>query len=286
MAIKSILAPIGGGGGEADLALALQVGRRLDARVTALHVLADTAEAMPYMTVGLTGRAVDELIDEVDKRLGEETVRALEAFHAACALAGTGPVESFGPPGFAARFETATGRSDDLIAAHGRVHDLVVIGCPPGLDPTNVSEIQAAIMQTGRPVLLAPPAVPDSIAARIAIAWNGSVEAARALAAVVAFAAGAERVVVLTVAEEGRAAQPGPEAAVAYLAAHGIAAEARFIEPSSKPVAESLLLAADQERADLLAMGAYTHSRLRETVLGGVTHDVFYNLDLPVLMAH
>lgn len=285
MSIKSILVPIGGGGA-ADLALALLAGRQLDARVTALHAQADTDAALPYLTVGLTGGAIDRLIDEIDRQLAAESVRASEAFNAACAAAGVAPVETFSKPGFGARLLSASGPTEQLIAEHGRVHDLVVIGAAGHDDPAAVPEVQAALMQTGRPVLLAPARTPERFARRIAIAWNGSIEAARALTAAAALAGNAERVVVLTTGEAGRAAAPGPEAAVGYLRAHGIDAEARLLPASSKPVAETLLLAAEEEQADLLAMGAYTHSRLRETVLGGVTHDVLYNLDRPVLMAH
>jgi nucleotide-binding universal stress UspA family protein len=286
MPIKSILVPVGGGGGEADLALALSVGRELGAQVTALHAQAVANAALPYLTVGMTGRAIDRLIDEIEKQLAAESVRASEAFNAACAVACVAPVESFSGSGFAARMLSAIGSAEQLIAEQGRVNDLVVIGIAGHDDPASVPELQAALMQTGRPVLLAPARAPERFARRIAIAWNGSIEAARALTAAAALAGNAERVAVLCAGEDGRDAAPGPEAAVAYLRAHGIAAEARLLPASSRPIAETLLLAADDEEADLLAMGAYTHSRLRETVLGGVTHDVLYNLDRPVLMAH
>jgi len=287
MAIKSILVPVGGGGGESDLALALLLGRRLGARVTALHAVPDSGESIPYLTVGLTGRAVDQLIDEIENELAAETVRANTAFAAACAAAGVTPVEGFAGPGFAARFLSATGNVEQLLVAQGRAHDLIVMSCPGETDPARLPVLQAALMESGRPVLFAPPTLPESFASRVVLAWNGSIEAARALSLAAELAADAERIVAVSIGEPGRAEMgPGPETAVDYLAAHGLAAETRVLAPSSKPIAEALLRAIDDERADLLVMGAYSHSRLRETILGGVTRDILANLELPVLMVH
>ncbi len=143
-----------------------------------------------------------------------------------------------------------------------------------------------ALRETGRPVLVAPPAVPSAIGHCVAIAWNGSAEAAHAIAGALSFIEAAERVVILTSESERTKAKVAPELA-RYLAYHGVAAEAQVFEKSRHPsVGEAIFDHCRNIKADLLVMGAYTHSRTRELLFGGVTQYALDHADIPVLMAH
>jgi nucleotide-binding universal stress UspA family protein len=286
MSIRSIMVPLRGAeDGESGLAMALDLGRRLEARVTVLHPAIDPRASMPYLGEGMTGAMVDDLMAAMEEEASEREGHAREVFEAIAKKADVTPVAAASGPGFQACFVAIVGRDDDLVAEQGRLHDLVLIPCPAHDDPSEVPMLQAAIMDTGRPVMIAPTNPPASVARRAAIAWNGSQQAARAVTAALDFLQTAESVLILTV-EEGE--QRGPSAAdlTVYLDAHGIAATVKTMEPSHLPVAEALMLEASADGADLLVMGAYTHSRFRELILGGVTRDVLANLDLAVLMMH
>ena len=134
-------------------------------------------------------------------------------------------------------------------------------------------------------VAVVPPRPPAELCRRVAIAWNGTVEAGRAIAAALSLLAGAARILVLSVGEEGK---PGSAArdVVEYLAWHGIEAAAETLEASPRSVAGVLLEAASAASTDLLVMGAYTRSRLHRLIFGGVTREVLEGAEIPVLMAH
>lgn len=286
MSIKSILLPLGDPEGVgASLALALPLARRLEARISAMFPTQEATQSLPLLSDGLITGVVDDLITAIETQEAQRVAAMREHFEALCAANDVVPVEQPSAPGFAVSFFTRAGMEDRLIARQGRVHDLVVMTCPPEGDPSQALALQAALLETGRPLLITPTRPVKSFATRVMVAWNGSIESARALGAASEVIAGAETVLIATVEEEGREGPPAEHAAT-YLDAHGIAATVKRLDPGGKPVAEALLDEADALAADLVVMGAYSHSRLRESVLGGVTRDILVNLDLPVLMMH
>jgi nucleotide-binding universal stress UspA family protein len=167
-----------------------------------------------------------------------------------------------------------------VVARLGRIFDLTVIARGSSHDT-----VQAGLLETGRPMLLAPPAVPGALGDAVLLAWNASPQAARAAASALPFLQSAARVVVMSV---GNGPEPAPTAHefAGALAWHGIAAEARHIEQGSRRVRDILVVEASEMGADLLVIGAYSHSRLRQVVFGGVTEHVLDRAELPVLMAH
>ncbi len=146
---------------------------------------------------------------------------------------------------------------------------------------------QAGLFETGRPVLIAPPDTPKSIGRNIAIAWNGSAEASRAVAAATNFFTTAEKVTVLTAESERTPAEAAQELAD-YLLLHGVRAETRiFAHMADKPLGGTALLkACDDVRADLLVMGAFIASGFRELIMGNATQQVLSEATIPVLMGH
>jgi len=174
-----------------------------------------------------------------------------------------------------------------LVGSHGRAFDVIVMG-RPGAD-TQASyqrAIESALFESGRPVVLAPPAAPKQIATNIMIHWNGSTEQARANAFAMPLLRLAKRVTVLTV--HGGQDVPGPSADQVrkQLRYNGIAAEPASVEVEGRSTGEAVLAAAAAEGCDLLIKGAFTRNRLRQMIFGGATSHIMHHADLPVLMAH
>jgi nucleotide-binding universal stress UspA family protein len=174
----------------------------------------------------------------------------------------------------------------DFVGSYGRVFDLIVLGRPgeEWQSPSMVT-LESALFESGRPVLIAPPTAPASLATNILIAWNRSTEQARTTAFAMPLLERAERVTILTV-EGATVAGPSGEELAHALAAHGIAA-ATITLPSSKANAgETILRKAAELGCDLIVKGAYTQSRLRQMIFGGTTRHILTHANLPVLMAH
>ncbi len=293
MAIRTILAPLNGlPGGEIPLDAALLVGRRMGAHVEVLHVRIDGRDAAPFLGEGATAGMIEELMESTERDARRNAVHARAAFDARVAAGGVWNVQGrpsaseIGEGRTSVAWREVVGREDEVVARRGRLFDLVVVGRPGG-DGNACPEttLEAALMESGRPILVAPPvAVPD-IGTRIAIAWNGSTAAARAVAAAGAFLSRAEYVTIL---EGDGAAEDGASAdeLAAILGWHGVFATLRRFDSRATGIGTALLAAAAKERADLLVMGGYGHSRLREMLFGGATIDAMFESNLPLLMTH
>lgn len=178
------------------------------------------------------------------------------------------------------------GLEDRVVGDYGRVFDLLVVGRtskPASGDWTTTCE--AALFESGRPVLIAPPELPAQVGERILIAWNGSTETARTVALGLPFLRNAKQVTVLAV--EGEIV-PGPSAeqVTTYLQRNGIGASTRNEQQNGRPMGQTALDVAAELGIDLLFKGAYTQSRLRQMIFGGATRHILARAELPVLMAH
>jgi nucleotide-binding universal stress UspA family protein len=190
--------------------------------------------------------------------------------------------------GQAGEWRQAEGRTSALLALHGRYVDLIVLGQPePGVSSVAV---EAALFSTGRPVLLVPYTGPaESLGRRVLIAWNGSREAARAVNDALPLLAGAESVTVLVVdpktGPSDHGEEPGADIAL-HLARHGVRVTVRRVMGDDVGVGDMLLNEVADFGIDLIIMGGYGHSRLRELVLGGATRTLLRQMTVPVLMSH
>lgn len=188
--------------------------------------------------------------------------------------------------GLAAGWREIQGDEAEIVGQHGRLFDLVVVGRPEMSASRRWSEIrEAALLETGRPVLLAPVEAPPTLGRSVVIAWNGSTESARTIAFGMPFLRAAERVEVLTVKGHTVPGPSGGEVA-AHLARHGISATSRTLEPDERPAGEVILDEAGDLGADLILKGAFTRSRLRQIVFGGTTQHILDYAKIPVLLAH
>jgi nucleotide-binding universal stress UspA family protein len=286
MSIRIILTPLFGDDADAAAAqTAFAVTRRFDAHVEGLFARIDPLDTIPIVGEGISPAVIDDLTRaaqvEMDKRAGA----ARAHFEAARTAAGVDLAERPpAPGGTSARWSEMTGRREEVIPRKARVSDLVVFGAQPADSPELGGAIETTLVAGGRPLLLAPKGV-QAIGERVAIAWNGSAESARALACALPFVEAASAVHVLT-AETWRTQFEVSEDLADYFEWRGIACERRAIAPQDEAVGAALLRAAGEAGADLLIMGGYGRSRLRELVLGGVTRHVLTHAQLPLLLAH
>lgn len=192
----------------------------------------------------------------------------------------------------AAEARVIIGEPEAVLCLHARYADLLIVeqAQPPSDDAEPWGSVERVVLVAGRPVLVFPYAgEPAAIGERVLIAWNASREATRALTDALPLLVGARQVDVLTVDAEPRPAghgeMPGADIAL-YLARHGVRANVQPTYGADIGVGEWLLSRAADLGSDLIVMGAYGHSRLRELVLGGATRTMLEAMTVPVLMAH
>jgi nucleotide-binding universal stress UspA family protein len=285
--IKTVLVPATGtDADEAAFAAALSVVRRFTAHLDVLHVRVDAAEAAGALVADMSGAMVSaNLIDRLEVECAQTETTARKSFDAFCErerlVVDAAPSN---PQAIAAIWHREIGREGAWFATYARTSDLLVVGRPVGDRGVLPETLEAALFDSGRPLLI-PGSVPVALDT-VAIAWKPTREAARAVAAAMPFLAAAKRVVILTVAEGDKADHSDTARLVVALRRHDITAEAHCLQPGSRSAADTLLGAASEIGAGLLIMGGYGHSRLRELVFGGVTEHVIRGAALAVLMAH
>jgi nucleotide-binding universal stress UspA family protein len=287
MTIRKLVVPVGPTeAGWQALEAAFEVGRALAAHVEAVHVRPNPQDSVPLLGEGVSGAMVEELIILTEREADARAATAKRYFEESRLRSGIALADAPSLAGPSTRWVEVVGRENDVVVMQGRLADLIVVGrSHSGIDSTAAATLNAALFESGRPVLVVPDTPPPAIGTHIAIAWNGSSESARSVSAALPFLDKAEVVLVLSATSDRN---PGVAGAglIDFLAWHGIPAVAEALPEDSGSIGQAVLDAASAARVDLLVMGAYTHSRLRQLILGGVTHDVLAKARLPLLMAH
>jgi nucleotide-binding universal stress UspA family protein len=286
MAIRKLLLPLTGtAAGEAALSTALTIARGWNAHVLALHVRVDSRDVAPLAGEGLSGAMIEEMMSATEKESSERAHAVRSMFDRfvmqhEVILAEARP----GAEHATASFAAVTGREEDLVAQQARLADLTVVPHPDaGEDVSSSDALHAVLFDSGRPVLVSPRIAPKTIGTRVCLGWNGTAESASAVLAALPWLQRAEAVRILSAGGYQRRGPAAPELA-AYLALHGVSADIVMFQPINGVVGAGMLAAARDFGCDLLAMGAYSHSRLRQLILGGVTRHVLENSALPVMM--
>lgn len=279
MSYKSILVDIDdtdASGARTDFALDLA--RNFEGHVTGLVQIYPLD--IPY-------HSASDLRREIERRHvafeHERAARAIARFEERAKRAGVGSVGT----------RTEMGHAAELMTLHARYHDIAVVG---QIDPDAEIGRQGAkgimdqwVMNAGRPVVVVPYiGYRGAVLEHIVVAWDGSREATRAVTDALPLLKRARQVTVLTVnpAKVGNHGQePGADIAL-FLARHGVKVEVRREETREIDVGTFLLSRLADLEANLVVMGAYGHSRLREMVLGGVTRIMLDCMTVPVLFSH
>ncbi len=173
------------------------------------------------------------------------------------------------------------------VASQGRYADIVIVGQhDPEASQDGDGLAEEVTMNSCRPVIAIPFAGEfKTLGRRVLVAWNGSREAARATHDALPFLTRADKVLVLSVDAPGQEHIPGADIST-HLARHGVGVEIHNRVQGDVGVGDAILNAANDYGADLLVIGAYGHSRVRELVLGGVTRHLLRHMTVPVLMSH
>jgi nucleotide-binding universal stress UspA family protein len=288
--MKTILASLTGlPGDHAALKTAAIVAKDHKAHVDALHVYMGlkAVESVMASYSSSSDQQLSAMSSELAREEGERRVRARAHFDEVC-LRQDLPTVAAPKPGLhgpSAAFVDVDSLALAETARRARHYDLIVMAREHQLPPSRIPDV---LMQSGRPLLIASANPRDNVGANIAIAWKPCAEAARAMSAAAPFLAKTSRVTLFVVPEAGArqadaiaCAKPLQEA----LAWRGLQAHIVAPEPAHD-AAQALREVIYAQEADLLVMGGYGHSRLREFVLGGMTHSLLKECDIPVLMAH
>lgn len=253
--------------------LAITLARRFDAHVVGLNVQ-PLVRFPPYV-------AADPMIVEYQERAAAKEAADAEAL--------------FRKVTSAAGLASAEWRIDedglvDTIVCHARYADLLVLGqrdpaesWTAGPDFTN-----EVLLAAGRPVLVVPYAGTfKQVGNRVLVAWNASREAARAVTDAIPLLRAAATVKVITINPHGNRHGDLPGADIGlYLTRHGVRVEVTRDDAVSIDIGNELLSRAADFDADLIVMGAYGHSRLKELVMGGATRTIIGSMTVPVLLSH
>lgn len=288
MSFRTLLVPLFGTESDrAALKAALTFARGFDAHVEALFAKLDPRDAIPVLGEGMSGAMVEEIMKAAETDTTTHRALARRTFDEAVAAAGARFADS--PPveeSLTAGWNEILGRAEEVAVGESRLSDLVVFAAPKGEDTGEaVSTLENVLLGSGRPVLYVSDNIPQEIGRRVAVAWNGKPEGARTVALAMPILESAETVNVLTVETAATQAAAGRRL-VDYLSWHRINSSLTIMQSSSYPVGRTLMEKAEALGCDLILMGGYGHSRMREMILGGVTRYVFGHPGLPVLMAH
>jgi nucleotide-binding universal stress UspA family protein len=287
MGIKSILILFSGEHQEfAALSTAFTLARSCDAHVKCLHVSPETQDIIyPDLEIGLP------LTIDITQEYAQINKERLEKARAAVkkqAAAANIPLHPTRLPLHHASvsFVHKVGAIDKVTAQMGKFADLIIMGRTiRTVSADYEAAVIAALFDTGRPVLFIPPQAPSPIDNIVAVAWNESKEATRAIAAAMSFLKRSERICILTSKERGKAAYDTHQLNE-YLSLHGLEAMPIAVGHEQYSIGLALMNRAKNLHVTMLVMGAFSHTRLQEMVVGGVTRFMLDYAEIPVLMVH
>ncbi len=278
MPYKTILVHVDNGArAPVRIDVAGRLARRFDAHLIGLHAL--TVINLPgYARVVMEGGAG---LEEFQAKAAAEAARQAEqVFTRGVSAAGVSKSE----------WRASRGDAAAVAPVHARYADLVVIGQPNAADAGGAEPefAERLVLAAGRPVVVIPYAGDfTEIGRRVLVAWNASREATRALTDAIPMLREAKEVHVIAFNPVGAPHGEVPGADIGlYLARHGIKVNVSQQTAADIDVGNQLLSRAADLDIDLIVMGAYGHSRLKELVLGGVTRTIFASMTVPVLMSH
>ncbi|MBI2961620.1 MAG: universal stress protein [Betaproteobacteria bacterium] len=259
----------------ARLEIAVRLARQHDAHLVGLHTL--SVFSLPSYALAEAGNSI---LDFQRRSAGESAQRAEAQFKKAAEGEGLPSVE------WRQSFDDVL----EAVALHARYVDLIVLGQTDPADDGGVApEFPAMLtLAAGRPVLIIPYVGKfDALGKRALVAWNASRESTRAVTDAIPMLKLADtvNVVAFNPRSPDHGQVPGADIGL-YLARHGLRVEVSHYRAEDIDAGNQLLSRAADLGSDLIVMGAYGHSRLRETVMGGVTRTILESMTVPVLMSH
>ncbi|MGI9449441.1 MAG: universal stress protein [Geminicoccaceae bacterium] len=263
---------------ESRIEAAIDLAGRFDAHLTGLYLVPEI-----ILPVAATGYIGADLYGDIQQQEEERAEAALDRFRQAATAKDVefdtridqGPIADF----------------PALFSVHSRYADLSIIGQTNHEDTVpSTPEPQDVVMTSGAPVLITPYiGASTGFGGRVMVAWNASREAARAVRDAMPLLERSQSVDLVIFrpnsSQSAHGELPGADIAL-HLTRHGIDVDVQQLDGTDIDVGNALLSHIADRGSDLLVMGGYGHSRLREFVLGGATRTILRSMTLPVLMAH
>jgi nucleotide-binding universal stress UspA family protein len=267
---------------ETLLDAALLFAEKLDAHIRAVFIRPDP-NAIPVFPEILDGAL--GTYAELERKLDQAGGDARRRFDTWCGQRGLAAGVVPGSAGCSGSWSEVPGEIGTVVTRFGRVNDLIAVRRPATTSPSAQSCFDAAVFGSGRPTIVIAEQAPAQTADHVMIAWNGSIEATRAVASAMPILHLAKRVSIFTALKYGINAGDLGDLAEA-LRWHGIHTPEVFFPRRGERTGAALIDAIEQQKATMVVMGAYTHSRLRQSFLGGVTAHLLGHAKVPLLMCH
>lgn len=276
MGFKTILVHVDTGrSAPARLKLSADLAARSAAHVTGLYV------RRPFQAPAFSdaGPAMDSLYRTYENAAKADEALATAAFR-----------DFIGGTRLSSEWRVTDGLAEEIVAAHARYADLVIVGqSEPDDATTTPSDLaETVVIASERPVLIVPHiGVTKPPGKTVLLCWNGTREAARAVTGALPILKQADKVIILLIDPRNDGDPEGPGGRVAtWLARHGVKAIVKRDTAGGSDIGGVILSRAADQDADLVVMGLYGHSRMREWVLGGASRTLLASMTVPLLVAH
>lgn len=266
---------------------AVSAAKCFNAYLEVLHVQISPTVVIGPGTYGITAEAMRGISAAAERHMSESVEQVRERLGEIASRLGVPIVGGPGEAGEGASVALVAGKQglrSAVVSLRGRVADMVLVR-QPSVETLTSATFEAALKETGRPVLVLPKGVTEVGARRVGIAWNGRMEVARAVGASLGLLASADEVHVLSSRKRSQSA-PSPEQLADYLGLHGIKVTLNNLEVDGPIVAEALLEQIGMLDLDLMIAGAYSRSRLRDVIFGSVTQRILTGSPIPLVVSH
>lgn len=289
--MKTIFVPVSGTETDSGVfATALSMGRSLPgAHMEFYHLRQDPCESAlrnPHASfcIGAAIGATLSYFEARDKALAADAVHHFQDF---CEKHDIPILESpLVSAELSAEWLEETNYPEERLLLHARHSDVTVLGRKHTEDLMPEGMIGQLLRESGRPVVVAPDVPPKDSLQTILIGWKETAECARALTAAMPLLRQAERVLLVCVNREAARTRAALTSVACQLTWNQVKAEVMPLPPSGQPVAQQLTDVATAERADLVVVGGYGHTAVREHYFGGVTRDLLHAANLPIFLMH
>ncbi len=271
---------------ESATKVAISLAKAHSARLEIFYIAPDPRTAVPFVGEGLTADVIQDIcrnaeinsskhIDDGRKyaeSLSEKASIPMTDGHKRC-------------EGGYISFNSVSGVISEHAGRRARLADVSVVAKPSADNNPDAHDLLEDILfRSGRAVLMVPSNYESTVGRHIVIAWNGRAECARAVAAAMPFLRNAYKITAVQIGSDDPS-RPSVDDLTAYLNDHDIEATP-ITTPNDGSIGATLITVANDVRADMMVIGAYSHSRWREMILGGVTRHIIENTNLPVFMSH
>ncbi|WP_374307587.1 universal stress protein [Dongia sp.] len=283
-----ILAVVTGAASDIDvLETALALSRIHESHIEVLHPRLDPYRVLAGFIDGVNSLGTSDIVNGITQDIARRHQLAHNAFNAWVARRGMrlGAELGRGKAGVpSASWRQYEGTYEGAMTQYGRLADFLVVAQPgSGGRGTQDAVVEAAIFDTGRPVLCVPAGVRHVDPKSVAIMWNGSLEAARAVGDAMPLLAACGSAVVVTA---GQSEGADPTDLVERLVVRGIEARTKRVNSPQDLTPAALVDVLEEGDFSLVVMGGYGHCRLREMILGSFTRQMLAEAKIPVLLAH